>query len=348
MEGASRRILVVDDYEPWRRFVSSTLQKHPEYQVIGEASDGLEAIQQAEKLQPDVILLDISLPRLNGIDAAVRILESCPGVKILFVSQESSADILQRALAVGAHGYIVKAEAGSDLLKAVEAVLRDDQFVSDTSPAAANTKHPASVSDDFATFRPLKSVVSPRHNVLFYSDDDYFLNAMAQFVGTALTSMNSAIVIATESHRNRLLLKLQACGLDVDAAIEEGRYIPLDAVNTASRFMVSDRTDPALILKGLCDLFAEAMKAARGKFPYIAACGECSTLVCGEGKVDAAIEVERLTNRVADMYEVDLLCGYTTSVFQGEKGRSAFERIRAEHSVARFQDKDYQTGQTGI
>ena len=125
MDRASVRVLVVDDNEPWRRFFSSTLHKQPEYQVIGEVSDGLEAVQQAKQLQPDLILLDIGLPRLNGIDAAVRILESCPGVKILFVSQESSADILQRALAVGVHGYVVKAEAASDLLKAVDAVLRE-------------------------------------------------------------------------------------------------------------------------------------------------------------------------------------------------------------------------------
>ena len=73
MEGSTICILVVDDYEPWRRFVSTTLQKQPKLQVIGEALDGLEAVQKAQQLQPDLILLDIGLPTLNGIEAARRI-----------------------------------------------------------------------------------------------------------------------------------------------------------------------------------------------------------------------------------------------------------------------------------
>ena len=98
------RILVVEDYEPFRRFVCSTLGKTPELQIIGEASDGLEAVQKAEELQPDLILLDIGLPTLNGIEAARRIRKLSPESKILFVSQESSADVVQEALSVGGTG----------------------------------------------------------------------------------------------------------------------------------------------------------------------------------------------------------------------------------------------------
>jgi DNA-binding NarL/FixJ family response regulator len=117
------RVLVVDDYEPWRRFVSTTLQKQPELQIIGEAVDGLEAVQKAGELQPDLIVLDIGLPSLNGIEAARRIRKLSPESKILFISQESSADVVQEALALGALGYVVKAHAGSELLPAVEVVL---------------------------------------------------------------------------------------------------------------------------------------------------------------------------------------------------------------------------------
>jgi DNA-binding NarL/FixJ family response regulator len=127
---SSVRVLVVDDYEPFRRFVCSTLRTRPELQVIGEASDGLEAVQKAEELQPDLIVLDIGLPTLNGIEAARRIRKLCPESKILFISQESSADVVQEALSLGALGYVVKAHAGSDLLTAVEAVCQGRQFVS--------------------------------------------------------------------------------------------------------------------------------------------------------------------------------------------------------------------------
>jgi DNA-binding NarL/FixJ family response regulator len=130
LENASIRVLVVDDYEPFRRFICSTLRKRSELQIVGESSDGLEAVHKAAELRPDLIVFDIGLPSLNGIEAARRIRVLSPESKILFISQESSADVVQEALALGALGYVVKAHAGSQLLVAVAAVLEDRQFVS--------------------------------------------------------------------------------------------------------------------------------------------------------------------------------------------------------------------------
>ena len=97
---------------------------------MGEVSDGLEAVQKVEELQPDLIVLDIGLPSLNGIEAARRIRKLSPESKILFVSQESSADVVQEALGTGAHSYVVKSDAGSELLPAVKAVLEAKRFIS--------------------------------------------------------------------------------------------------------------------------------------------------------------------------------------------------------------------------
>jgi DNA-binding NarL/FixJ family response regulator len=124
------RVLVVEDFEPFRQYLCSTLGKNPELHLIGEVSDGLEAVDQAEKLQPDLILLDVGLPSLNGIEAARRIRKLSPESRILFVSQESSADAVQGAINLGALGYVVKARAGRDLLAAVEAVRKGRHFVS--------------------------------------------------------------------------------------------------------------------------------------------------------------------------------------------------------------------------
>jgi DNA-binding NarL/FixJ family response regulator len=94
------RVLIAEDFEPFRRFVVSTLQRQPELQVICEVSDGTEAVRKAQELQPDLVLLDIGLPKLNGIEVARQICKLCPRSKMLFVSQESSSDIVQAALAV--------------------------------------------------------------------------------------------------------------------------------------------------------------------------------------------------------------------------------------------------------
>jgi DNA-binding NarL/FixJ family response regulator len=127
---SSIRILICDDHEGWRRQVRSLLQTRSQWQVIAEAVDGPEAIQKAEELKPDLIVLDIGLPSLNGIEAARRIRKVSPESKILFLSQESSDDVAEEVLCLGALGYVVKAQAGSELIIAVEAVLRGKRFLS--------------------------------------------------------------------------------------------------------------------------------------------------------------------------------------------------------------------------
>ena len=125
----SVRLLRVEDHEPFRRCVFWMLANRTELQVIGEASDGLEAVRKAEELQPDVILLDVGLPALNGIEVARRIRKLSPESKILFVSQETSTDVVQEALGVGALGYVAKTNAGIELLVAVQAVSQGRRFV---------------------------------------------------------------------------------------------------------------------------------------------------------------------------------------------------------------------------
>jgi DNA-binding NarL/FixJ family response regulator len=129
------RILVVDDFQPFRTWVSSELKNEPAWRVIAHATDGVEAVQMAEELRPELIILDIGLPRLNGIEAARLILRANPAPKVIFLSQESSADVVSEAIRLGASGYVVKAHAGDELLKAVRAVLQGKRYVSTGLPA---------------------------------------------------------------------------------------------------------------------------------------------------------------------------------------------------------------------
>ena len=127
--GLQVRILLVEDSEPFLDFVSSNLGLQPDLQVVGEALNGLEAVEKAEALQPDVILLDIGLPRLNGIDVARRIRKLVPHARIIFLSQESSPDVVAEAFRAGAWGYIFKVNASKDLPRALNAVTEGKQFV---------------------------------------------------------------------------------------------------------------------------------------------------------------------------------------------------------------------------
>lgn len=130
----SYKILVVDDSDRFRQFLVLSLRRRAEFQLINEASDGLEAVERAEELKPDLILMDIGLPGVNGIEAWRRIQKVSPNSKILFVSLESSADVVREALDLGAQGYILKAAAASELLPAVDAVLQGKQYLSRRLP----------------------------------------------------------------------------------------------------------------------------------------------------------------------------------------------------------------------
>ena len=124
------RILVVDDFEPWRQFVCSTLQKQSRLWNILQSSDGLDAVKKAQELQPDLILLDVGLPNLNGIEVARQLSVVSPSSKILFLSENLDADIAAEALGTGAKGYVVKTDAENELLAAVETVITGKRFVS--------------------------------------------------------------------------------------------------------------------------------------------------------------------------------------------------------------------------
>lgn len=129
MQRLRLRVLLIDDFEPWRRFIRSMLPEG-RYDLVGEASDGLEGVQKAEELQPDLVLLDIGLPTLNGIEVASRIRKISPATKILFVSEQRSRDIAAAALETGAHGYLTKSYVGIELSSAIETVLHGGQFLS--------------------------------------------------------------------------------------------------------------------------------------------------------------------------------------------------------------------------
>lgn len=129
---SSVRVLIVEDFEPFRRFIRLTLEKTPDLQIVCEVSEGLEAVQKTVELKPDLILLDIGIPTLNGIEAAQQIRTLVPESKIIFVTAESSVDVVEQAFRLGAWGYVVKTSAGRDLPAAVEAVISGKKFVSST------------------------------------------------------------------------------------------------------------------------------------------------------------------------------------------------------------------------
>lgn len=303
-DGKSYRILIVDDLEAFRRFVNSALRGRTGFQVV-EASDGLAAIQKAEELKPDLIVLDIGLTSLNGLEVARHIREFDPSARILFLSQESSDDVIHEALALGAMGYVHKSSAQRDLLPAIEAVLKGKQFVSKSLKFGERLN------------------ASHRHEILFCSDDAGLVNGLAVFLAAALNAGDAAIVWATESHREALRPILCVQGVEVDSAIRSGTYVLLDVSEPPD----SERTVSAI--KGLSDA---AFKAGK-RHPRVAVCGERAGRLWAEGKLDAALHIEKLCNELIESHDIDILCVYPLPQSQEE---DSFKSLCAEHTAVGY------------
>jgi DNA-binding NarL/FixJ family response regulator len=328
------RVLLAEDYQPFRRFLSSTIHTQLGWNDIHEVADGSDAVQKARELQPQLVLLDIGIPTLNGIEAARRIKKASPDSKILFVSQETSADVVEEGLKTGAEGYVCKMDSGSELLAAIDTVLRGERYISKTlSSTCGSQLFSPQAETAIAISERLQINIPHSHEIAFYSDEQSLLDGITLFAGASLRRSNAAIVLATERHREALLAALQASGLDMSAAIEQGRYVALDPAESLSSFMVDGLPDPVRFRKAAVDLIVKTSESVGGDTNRIAACGECAAMLWQEGNAEAAIRLEHLWDEIGRSYGMQIFCGYLLTSFQGGIGSFVFERICQEHSA---------------
>lgn len=313
------RILLADDHQLLLEKVASLLEQT--FNVVGRVGDGQSLFEAAMRLKPDVIITDISMPILSGIEAVSKLKESGCTSKVVFLTVHTDPDFVLGCLVTGALGYVVKRRMATDLLPAIEAVLAGRRFV--TSDLKG---------DEFGEGSYAQA--SHRHEVQFYSDDAVFLDSFTHFIVVALKAGNPAIAIMTKSHCDALVQRLKAQGVDVDAAIQQGTYIPVDAADTLSKIMVNGLPDPVRFFEVARTLIETARKASKGgPGCHLAACGECAPLLWMDGKVDAAIRLEHLWDQVAKTFGLHILCGYASASFENEADNPAYQSICAEHSA---------------
>jgi DNA-binding NarL/FixJ family response regulator len=312
------RILVADDHEPWQRLIAAALQKDGRWRCIETASDGLEAVRQAEALQPNLILMDVELPRLGGVEAARRILAPNRDARILFVSTHRSIDIVETAMGAGARGYVVKPEAGHDLQRAIDLTMQGSRFLSPVLYGRAADSG--------------QNRLARRHEVGFFSEEPGLVDAYASFAAGALSAGESAAVIARTNRLAAIRERLMKAGLDVDLAEAQHRYRPVGVDGVLDAFMRDGAPDEALFWK-MATTFVMRTAAEAPKRPlHIAACGECAGVLLENGRVEAAIQVEHWCSQMVAAFGLDVFCGYCTSAPHTDDP-AARHRIEQEHTA---------------
>jgi PAS domain S-box-containing protein len=170
------------------------------------------------------------------------------------------------------------------------------------------------------------------HVVQFYAEDAPLLDALGRFIGTALWAGDAAIVIATKTHRDGLLQRLKARDLDVESAVEDGRFVSLDAAKTLSKTLVAGFPDAERFEEIIGDFVRQARASVPGDQRRVVAFGEMVALLWAEGKAEAAIEMEKLWNQLAQKHAFSLRCAYPMKEFAKGSQRDLFVKVCAEHS----------------
>jgi DNA-binding NarL/FixJ family response regulator len=308
------RVLVVEDHQPFRRAICELLQERPDVRIVGEAGDGLEAVRQAEALRPDVVMLDISLPKMNGLEVARRIREVVPDARLLFVTVESSLEVVEQAFRNGAHGYVYKPRVQRDVLPVFDAIIRGGQFV----------------SGGLERIDRGDSLAAHRHELVFCSSDTVLLDAFGRFIGTHLLGGDVVIVVMTDAHHQSLRHRLRARHPDLARAIREERYVAISIDRLLETMMVDNWPDPTRFERAAEELVAEAAPRATSRRGRVAACGEGAPTLWVRGHAEAAIELERLWDGFAASRQMDLLCVYPLAARDSDA--RAVRRLCAEHT----------------
>ena len=328
MEKSIFHVLVVDDYEPWRRFVLSSLQKWPELQFVGEAADGQEAVQKSRQLRPDLILLDIGLPSMNGIEAAKQIRQELPNARILFCSENRFPDVVEEALRASAGGYVSKSDAGRDLLSAVISVIGGKRFVSRRLAGHSF----AETSETGIRYQG--------HAVQFYTDDAVLLDGLAALFRGSLGEGRSVAAIMTSSHQSGLEKRLLTQGVDLREATQNGRLCTLDADLALSEFMLPAGPSCERFLLEFGNILHKLEDTSVEKGSGVVVFGEMVAVLWAQKKYDAAIRLEELWNELGLTSSFYLSCAYPANIFRDGLTLFPYAEICAQHShvVSAFGD----------
>jgi CheY-like chemotaxis protein len=304
--------LIVDDHPEMLRRVSALLESR--FDVIGVARDGYEALDLAPSLAPDVIVLDVVMPRLDGLQVAARFQELGLPARVVVMTSHDDEDYVEQAFRAGARGFVHKTRLAVDLVRALDHV-HDGRFFLPSLPSLL------AVADAGA------------HALQFHSYDRRFILGVSSLINRALRRGHVAAVVATTAVRAGVAEQLQSYGWHVGDAGDYGRYHAIDAAESLAGIMRDDRPDPERLgesVAALERLRVETADPADGRLTLV---GEIAVPLLLSGDTDGAMEIERLWNALTRDLPWLGVCCYPMSYFADLPTPHLFHDVCAEHGA---------------
>ena len=325
------KVVLVEDHAPFRSLIRSLLEKQDDWELIGEAGDGLAGVHMCLELQPDLVLLDIGLPSLNGIQAARRIRRHIPACRIVFLTQVMSTQMVEEALGLGAVAYVIKAHTASDLVPAMIAARDGRYFVTADVDPRKHTNNgklaPDLSSSGKQTLQPAPCEAA--HEMHVYPDHPSLESDLASFIKKSLKAGKSVLCLMAPRHRSGIMECLQAQGVDAQAAMAAGRFVPADVGELLPRFMIDGRVDRERLL-AVATKLVESLKLNSGA--GICSCGEVAPTLWAQGDGEAAVEVERIWNELGKRYAMDTYCTYVADEALCARDPHCYQQLCSVHS----------------
>jgi CheY-like chemotaxis protein len=307
------RVIVADDHGGVLQAAAGILKRR--FDVVSTVSSGETAVEATNRLQPDVVVLDLSMPGVDGLQAAVRIGACGSPARLVFLSNYESEEFVLAALTRGASGFVVKRRMERDLLAAVDHALAGRHLL----PSAAVIPHWP---------RP----AGRRHDLQLYRDDASLCSSVIRFFEQALDAGHALVAVASASHLAGLEAEFEREAIDAAALVAQGRYTTLDSSVALDATLANGVPDCARFNTAIGPLVDRALRTATSSPPHVTFFGEVAPILWSRGDFDAAIQFERIADEVFAARPMSVLCAYRIEAARDE-GAPGLSAICAEHAA---------------
>jgi DNA-binding NarL/FixJ family response regulator len=332
-------VLIADDHDWFRRAIRTVIESEAAYRVCGEARDGIDAVDKVRQLHPDIVLMDINMPRMDGLQATEIIRREIPDCNVIIVTQNEATIAREQARIVDAKAFVTKSGLTRDLLPTMGRVAMENNSRLDArrkDERRANLdQNPKCAQDDAGSEGEpwcglLASAAPSDHIVQLYQDQQFLNRAVCRFAAAAITNGEGVILVPTVAHWDAFRPRLESEGVDVKAAEKRGQLTIVDADTLLPTFMRDGMPDSPVFLGLAQNVISEAR--GDGRYPKVRWWGEMVNILWERGDVAASMQLEDQFDQLAHEQDIAIFCSFLMDNFDGDVHARMLPRLGENHS----------------